>query len=756
MEREELIESLDKAKENSINLFYNMIGNIHNHHFPIGWGKISHTVDEIFNAYSNKLRTNYLVFSGCLPVFYENFLDAELAKQFWRVIDTIVRKINNVEREKKRNMPIVLSALKEYQTRLDNISTTGLGFGIITNSAVSAALFSVMDDSERQKQYERQNKAIYNSFMAKMKALDCGSLDMNLQFREYLRILDTLHSLIISLYTISENYEKHHDLYNSEDFLQKVGEQSAYYFRRFASNLFFEDEDENQTVCALECNGYLKRYIYAEKKESYWDDEKIHLVWLSTGILEEKYCRGNLNLTSREEDNYQKAVEAEQKKEYVSAALLFGKCSNYKDARSRSRKLWQEYILDRRIENNDDYFTKMGGAITKAKDCSNPGFSDCYQFTHIIGVGYYAIQLDGTLLVEKETTASPRSVIIPEIPDEYTKNVIFIWGKEIYSKKNFYYVFVIGQVNGNVCIASSYPGIVTCERKLMGIPKKIGYLEDHEQSGLLILTAEGRVHMLGTLAKKISNINELEMERDVKDFCNFSSSAFLLKKSGKVVYITLDNSESDRKSNKRVSSWNSIVRIKEGHGCNIFAFDKENNVFTSDIHKDEKVDIPFEGAIDILEEAGQRLILMVDGTIMWRKRKEPSVTDMSSHDPAECPLEKQQLFTEVISWKNVIALNKFPNAISSEGVVYHDESRWFERYKVSCKKYDQLMLTEGTFNIIEARCNARLNELNEKLDAVKNKKGLFAGIGRKKKIGELLEKIECVSFNKRNLLGPSK
>lgn len=60
------------------------------------------------------------------------------------------------------------TAMKVHNNSVNNIQTTGMGFGIISNDVASAVAYDILNTKEHEKQYAAQKKGINDALVSNL------------------------------------------------------------------------------------------------------------------------------------------------------------------------------------------------------------------------------------------------------------------------------------------------------------------------------------------------------------------------------------------------------------------------------------------------------------------------------------------------------------------------------------------------------------------------------------------------------------
>ncbi len=308
----------------------------------------------------------------------------------------------------------VQATLKVYENGMNNISTSGMGFSIITSSPLSAAMFSLMDSYERDKQYSKQVNQLNTFLLDNLSSLPTNTNCLSKKrVKALLEIIDETLETANALISAKKHILENHELYISGDepeneFVLSIlrGYISENEFIRHISNLSLDDSflgdhmraqleesikvlaDENVQMFCVNLSGTENSY---REQANYRRNHIGNGVFFVTTNKYETKIKNELhskNHTKQKENTHSDIHHYQQAEKYLSqglyyeAAVCFGKCSGYKDAYQRSLDIWKTKLLHVNfslLDNKECYALTTNGEVLT----NETYYSDYYDETRI-------------------------------------------------------------------------------------------------------------------------------------------------------------------------------------------------------------------------------------------------------------------------------------------------------------------------------------------------------------------------------------
>lgn len=114
------------------------------------------------------------------------------------------------------------TAMKVHNDSVNNIQTTGMGFGIITNDVASAVAYDVLNKKEHEKQYVAQKKGIDDALVSNLSVAERNKKAKEDEYlvafkREFKIKLKEVMDNLTSLVDVIEFHEKHQEYFSEKD-----------------------------------------------------------------------------------------------------------------------------------------------------------------------------------------------------------------------------------------------------------------------------------------------------------------------------------------------------------------------------------------------------------------------------------------------------------------------------------------------------------------------------------------------------------
>ena len=573
--------------------------------------------DTLFEVKDNLL--HYLVKWDVIPNMYklvsapfEHFFDdEERRRNHWN------QRRKSVQQTKSDALSAALAA---YNKQISEITTTGMGFSIITSSPVSAALFSAMNAREHEKQFYSKSLAADKFLLERLNDINNqgNSID-KIYEKPYCcscdKAVNALETTLVLLGKVCSSWNYCHD--NSLDCESLISVDDINVFMKEFISFMIEKKkyiitySEDTQLLPLIASGYIFSYYSGFDNLYYAFITESYARLLISGQEAEK--NGTL------EDLYKEANDELVIQKYYAAARHFYEIRDYKDSLRRCIQIWNNHILC------CDFLTQSYHcliAMAESGRCMATARSS-YQQSEDVQLEIEQVQKWTEVAQIPHNLVGISGIVDSVSRDKYGKvNSI---GKASTIKKlahdldavidivcwDDYYAFL--QQNGTVYVTDTFEKKQFTEvRNWHGISRIL-----FENGCIVGLTNDNRVVVDGRV--------DSDVRSQVASFCNVErllgvsskGSIICLDQYGKVLVATSDPEE------RKAEDWKDVVRVvappKEDGPDLVFGLTSRGTVLC--IGGIEELQSFCEGLFDVVDlvfdNSWVQAVLKCDGTVVF-------------------------------------------------------------------------------------------------------------------------------------------